>query len=59
MPSKTEEYLTLAQRTADGLDPVLGKLDGLPDHRIPVVQIPLFLRNQCLEGLEMAVRVGV
>ena len=23
------------------LDPILGKLDGLPDHRIPVVQVPL------------------
>ena len=30
MPSKTEEYLALAQRTANG---------GLPDHRIPAVQV--------------------
>ena len=41
MPSKTEEYLALAQRTAKRLDPILGKLDGLPDHRISAVQVPL------------------
>ena len=41
MPSKTEEYLALAQRTANGLTPILGKLDGLSDHRIPAVQVPL------------------
>lgn len=29
MSSKTEEYLVLAQRTANGLTRVLGKLDGL------------------------------
>ena len=40
MPSKTEEYLALAQRTANGSDPVLGKLDSVPDHRIPAVQVP-------------------
>ena len=39
MPSKTEEYLALAQRTANGSDPVLGKLDGLSDHSIPAVQV--------------------
>ena len=41
MPSKTEEYLALAKRTANGLDPVLGKLDRLSDHGIPVVQVSL------------------
>ncbi|MFR5704625.1 MAG: hypothetical protein ACLUEF_02385 [Faecalibacterium prausnitzii] len=35
MPNKTQEYLNLAQQTAKGTDPVLGKLDGLPDHCIP------------------------
>ena len=39
MPNKTQEYLNLAQQTANskGTDPVLGKLDGLSDHCIPVV----------------------
>ena len=31
MPNKTQEYL----------NPVLGKLDGLPDHSIPAVQVQL------------------
>ena len=39
MPSKTEEYLALAH--SQRLDPVLGKLDGLSDHGIPVVQVSL------------------
>ena len=39
MPNKTEEYLALARRTANGLTRVLGKLDGLPDHSIPAVQV--------------------
>ena len=41
MPSKTEEYLALAQRTANGLTRYWGKLDGLPDHRITTVQVPI------------------
>ncbi len=41
MPNKTQEYLNLAQQTAKETDPVLGKLDGLPDHCIPAVQVQL------------------
>ena len=41
MPSKTEEYLALAQRTANGLTRYWESWTGLPDHRIPAVQVPL------------------
>jgi len=40
MPSKTEEYLALAQRTANGLTRYWESWTGLPDHRIPAVQVP-------------------
>ncbi len=41
MPSKTEEYSRPCPAHGQRLDPVLGKLDGLPDHRIPAVQVSL------------------
>ena len=54
MPSKTEEYLALVQPGCSGqivrpafpvpgqtIRRALGKLDGLFDHCIPAVQVPL------------------
>ena len=40
MPSKTERISRPCPAHGERSDPVLGKLDGLPDHRIPAVQVP-------------------
>ena len=41
MPSKNRRISRPCPAHSQRLDPVLGKLDRLPDHRIPAVQVPL------------------